>query len=382
MAKRNVSDAKKKMVAGRQNFKCANNPAVNITGLDDYKCPLWQIVGEKQGLFDEAGYDIDHIREHSISHDDKINNLQALCKMCHPVKTKRFLINNKPQSLPTIEKYSEIITFILYVNEFTALQLKQLCQIMGIDYHIDKKLTIEQIISKTTLSAVQEIIDTNKNKKYFIKYFHDFVPDHMQYGDTFDSVCNECDICNESAHPKIFENAFYDKHINKIHFICDICENNFYDICGDHIDVFNSNLENEIYTSNSNSNSNSNLESNSNSKNETDDSDSNSNSKSKSNLENEIDKYEYLGKIFSCKYIMFNNIAKHCKIAAQKEAKFNMGELKLLEIQNKQLIEKIKYLDEKNRQFGEKIINLEEENKSLCKDIKSQRDKINKLISL
>lgn len=91
---RNVSESKKKAVAGKQFYKCANEPKSKVIGLTGYKCPLWAKPGKEQGSFDEAGYEIDHIVEHSISKDDKIKNLQALCKMCHTVKTKRFLRSN------------------------------------------------------------------------------------------------------------------------------------------------------------------------------------------------------------------------------------------------------------------------------------------------
>ena len=49
---------------------------------------MWQFNG---GSFDQSGYDIDHIKEFSISHDDEIKNLQALCRSCHLVKTMIFL---------------------------------------------------------------------------------------------------------------------------------------------------------------------------------------------------------------------------------------------------------------------------------------------------
>lgn len=87
---RNVSESVKKRVAGRQNFKCANSTNVTVTGLENYLCTLWEIIGDKKGCFNEAGYEIDHIKEHSISHDDDEKNLQALCLQCHSVKTKRF----------------------------------------------------------------------------------------------------------------------------------------------------------------------------------------------------------------------------------------------------------------------------------------------------
>ena len=83
---RNVSESIKKRVAGRHFFKCANrdNEILN------YKCPLWQKNDETKGSFDESGYEIDHMSELSISGNNELSNLQALCKSCHTVKTKRF----------------------------------------------------------------------------------------------------------------------------------------------------------------------------------------------------------------------------------------------------------------------------------------------------
>lgn len=90
---RNVSQVTKKNVAGKQYYKCANKCGTQIRGLNEFKCPLWSKIDENKGSFDESGYEIDHIIEHCISHDDSINNLQALCKACHNAKTKQFMIN-------------------------------------------------------------------------------------------------------------------------------------------------------------------------------------------------------------------------------------------------------------------------------------------------
>ncbi len=91
---RRVSIATKKQIAGSQYFKCNNKPNSNLRGLENYNCPLWQINGENKGCFDRAGYEIDHVIEHCISKDDDMENLQALCIMCHSVKTKKFNIKN------------------------------------------------------------------------------------------------------------------------------------------------------------------------------------------------------------------------------------------------------------------------------------------------
>jgi len=94
MTTRNVSESVKKSVAGRQYYKCANKPGSNLRGLTNYKCPLWKSI-DQQGSFDESGYEIDHIIEHVTSKNDDKSNLQALCIMCHMVKTKRFMQDKK-----------------------------------------------------------------------------------------------------------------------------------------------------------------------------------------------------------------------------------------------------------------------------------------------
>lgn len=85
--KRRITESIKKMVAGRQNYKCA-------ASVEQYDCPLYRRQGD--GIFDESGYEIDHIEEFSINNNDSDENLQALCLMCHMVKTKRF--NQKKKS--------------------------------------------------------------------------------------------------------------------------------------------------------------------------------------------------------------------------------------------------------------------------------------------
>src|SRR5208282_5756102 len=72
---RKVTVGQKKLIAGRQHFKCANKPGSKLRGLKDYDCPLWLRVNHP-GSFDESEYDID-------------SNLQALCKKCHWVKKYR-----------------------------------------------------------------------------------------------------------------------------------------------------------------------------------------------------------------------------------------------------------------------------------------------------
>ena len=95
---RNVTESFKKTVAGKQKYKCANNQTVVIKGIENYNCPLWD-RNEDKGSFDESGYEIDHKDEHCLTQNDAEDNLQALCKNCHTVKTKRFLRSDKYKKL-------------------------------------------------------------------------------------------------------------------------------------------------------------------------------------------------------------------------------------------------------------------------------------------
>ena len=96
---RKVTEGQRKIIAGKQFNKCANSPGSNLIKLESYTCPLWQRT-INSGCFDESGYEIDHIVEHSITQDDSMSNLQALCVTCHRVKTKRFNVNRVKKSHP------------------------------------------------------------------------------------------------------------------------------------------------------------------------------------------------------------------------------------------------------------------------------------------
>jgi hypothetical protein len=99
----------KKQVAGRQRFQCNNRPGSSLQGLEIYNCPLWSQDSDVRGNFNESGYEIDHVTEWSLTKDDNIKNLQALCSMCHKVKTKHFMMtkrNTKPVKKESIKKES------------------------------------------------------------------------------------------------------------------------------------------------------------------------------------------------------------------------------------------------------------------------------------
>ncbi len=104
---RKLSESVKKIIAGRQFYKCANKPDSNLPGIGTYRCPLWRLSEiEIRGCFDESGYEIDHVEEYVLSQNDSTENLQALCKMCHAVKTKNFNSKYKKTKKKKIEAVS------------------------------------------------------------------------------------------------------------------------------------------------------------------------------------------------------------------------------------------------------------------------------------
>lgn len=96
---RYIKVSTKRTVLENQDNKCANKPEsrrvfsrlCDITGNTIYyNCMLWMY---RNGEFDEAGCQYDHIHEFSrndIEDINGVNNIQALCHACHAVKTKAF----------------------------------------------------------------------------------------------------------------------------------------------------------------------------------------------------------------------------------------------------------------------------------------------------
>ena len=41
MSIRNVRESTKKKIAGKQYYKCANEPSIILYNLKNYKCPMW-----------------------------------------------------------------------------------------------------------------------------------------------------------------------------------------------------------------------------------------------------------------------------------------------------------------------------------------------------
>ena len=88
---RKLTESMKKHIAAKQNYRCANEPGKKLERLENYQCLLWKLDGINRGIFDQSGYQIDHIVEYSQTHDDSENNLQALCPNCHSFKKQEIL---------------------------------------------------------------------------------------------------------------------------------------------------------------------------------------------------------------------------------------------------------------------------------------------------
>jgi 5-methylcytosine-specific restriction endonuclease McrA len=87
---RTITDKNKKLTLIKQNNRCANFP--NSYAVYQYECLLWKY---QNGFFDDAYCEFDHIDGFSLTKNNDINNIQALCPNCHAVKTRIFMQNKK-----------------------------------------------------------------------------------------------------------------------------------------------------------------------------------------------------------------------------------------------------------------------------------------------
>jgi hypothetical protein len=132
IVKRRITESVKKTIAGKQNHKCS-------ASVEGYQCPLY--FNGRDGVFDEAGYEIDHIEEFAINNNETDENLQALCIMCHRVKTKRFNQKNKKEKLLTKKN---IYTKKIILFNGDKIQVKSYDLQEHTDVFIDKDNNIYQ----------------------------------------------------------------------------------------------------------------------------------------------------------------------------------------------------------------------------------------------
>lgn len=155
--KRRITESIKKTVAGKQSYKCAATVA-------DYKCPLYRRGGD--GAFDESGYEIDHIEEFSKNGNDDINNLQALCPMCHRVKTKRFNQQTKTKREPRTRYDISINVFNQQDCILTkSIKIKNYDNTMNVNdfFSNDKKLTCNK--NEDDICSIRKASTNKKSSK-------------------------------------------------------------------------------------------------------------------------------------------------------------------------------------------------------------------------
>ena len=116
---RRLTESRKKTIAAKQGFKCANKDSIVVP---EYICKLWQ---NSDGIFDEAGYEIDHKVEFSITKDDSDENLQALCPMCHRVKTKRYNQQKKKDKPKTAKQKKTEMKLTEFLIKYNPCDLQQ-----------------------------------------------------------------------------------------------------------------------------------------------------------------------------------------------------------------------------------------------------------------
>lgn len=85
---RYISDKNKQIILKRQKYRCANSPGANLFRIGDWPCLLWE--GNRNGVFMDNMYEFDHVVEFSLTKDNNIDNISAICALCHSYKTKNF----------------------------------------------------------------------------------------------------------------------------------------------------------------------------------------------------------------------------------------------------------------------------------------------------
>jgi len=150
---RKVRESAKKEVVAKQEHRCKNSPGSKIKSLEDYDCLLWKKPAPSTGIFDLSGYQVDHIVPWCETHDNSIENLQALCPSCHGRKTTAENIARPPRSkkkLSSKRKFTETeevkviklqesigndaivnvpVMFPVFLKEIADLMGKRECQI-------------------------------------------------------------------------------------------------------------------------------------------------------------------------------------------------------------------------------------------------------------
>ncbi len=242
---RQISDSVKKMIAGRQFFKCANKLGSNIRGLELYNCPLWEKNNSTCGSFDESNYEIDHILEKCNGGDNSISNLQALCGSCHNLKTSRMKsklpINNIPAQIIT-NTDNKIDTDLKKVElELKKAQLEKIKQDINLNkiQTEDAKMNVELKkieIKQKTINLEQDITliktreedakITVEQKKLAVEQkninlkFEERPTSGLKQDDSKTTNCKYGDNCKYKEHCKFLHKKIKSKTIDLFYNIC------------------------------------------------------------------------------------------------------------------------------------------------------------------
>lgn len=120
---RHISDSTILKLLKKQDFKCNNNIEANLWGINDFKCPCWQL---NNGYLNPDLFEVDHVIEFAVKKDNSIDNLQILCVMCHTIKTKNFMKNKGDVCGTQIDKkcVRETNQFIMMDDSINTYEFK------------------------------------------------------------------------------------------------------------------------------------------------------------------------------------------------------------------------------------------------------------------
>lgn len=191
-----ISDSLKEKIIKSQDYKCANSPDSDIPHLSSYECLLWKLSGKKEGVFDESGYEIDHIIPFSVSKDDSRNNLHALCSNCHSYKTKKEkkYIKNEKDKIKDSKNESKHIkeindAFKLFLKREYSEDKKRCVNIGSVHTSFCKWLSRNFVVAPTYEMTKIDFLKCLKKYEYDVRdiELHGYRIKSLNYSDKLDS---------------------------------------------------------------------------------------------------------------------------------------------------------------------------------------------------
>lgn len=143
-------------IAGKQRYQCNNHPNSELPYLESYSCPLWATENESRGNFDESGYKITTIGD-LAENEYNVDNLQALCIMCHEVKMLYYIHTTKTPSNDKIDTFNLLAKICVKVK-----QLKSQCSVAEKLYN--KKNISKYFEEFDDLNMIDNVVKCNLGK--------------------------------------------------------------------------------------------------------------------------------------------------------------------------------------------------------------------------